>query len=155
MSFLFCKAKEIMLGRHTLTAGETIVISLSASIYAMLVKSSYTPDQDASSTTSLQLLFTNRAENTDNGWVSTTADALLSSNEISSSSGVTFFDAGASIFNSVSTGTIIHGICLYQRITDDADSLPVAFINISTVTANGATINVNWDNGVNRIFSLT
>lgn len=155
MSFLYCKAKEIMLGRATLTTGETIRLSLSTSIYVALIKSSHTADQNASTTGSLRSVFAARAENTTNGWVSNTADAVLGTNEISSSNGITFFDAADSVFNSVSSGTIIHGILLYQRITNDGDSMPIAFINIGTTTANGASINVNWDNGVNRIFALT
>lgn len=155
MSFLYCKAKEIMLGRATLTTGETIRISLSTSVFAALIKSSHTADQNASTTGSLRSVFAARAENTTNGWVSSTADAALSGVSISSSNAITFFNAADSVFNSVSSGTIIHGILIYQRVTNDADSMPVAFINISTVTANGATINVNWDNGVNRIFALT
>lgn len=155
MSFLYCIAKQIMLGRATLTTGETIAsLSLSASVYAALIKSSHTTDQNASTTGSIRSVFTARAENTTNGWVSNTADALLTSNEISSSNAITFFDAADAVFNSVSSGTIIHGILIYKRITNDSDSVPVAFINISTVTANGASINVNWDNGVNRIFAF-
>lgn len=155
MSFLYCYAKQAMLGRGSLSNEAVYQLTLSTSIYAMLVKSSHTTDQNASTTGSLRSVFSARAENTTNGWLSTTADALLSSNEVSSSNGITFFDAADSIFNSVSSGTIIHGICIYQRKTTDADSIPIAFINISTTTANGATINVNWDNGVNRIFALT
>lgn len=155
MSFLYCKAKEIMLGRATLTTGETIRISLSSSCYAALIKVSHTADQNASTTGSLRSVFAARAENTTNGWVSSTADAALSGVSISSSNAITFFNANDSIFNSVSSGTQIHGILIYQRQTNDADSMPIAFINISTVVANGATINVNWDNGVNRIFALT
>lgn len=154
MSFLYCMAKQQMMGRISVGT-ETRAVSLSVSVYAMLVKSSHTPDQNASTTGSLRSVFPARAENTTNGWLSSTADALLSTNEVSSSNGITFFDAADAIFNSVSSGTIINGILIYQKVTNDTDNIPIAFINISTVTANGATINVNWDNGVNRIFALT
>ena len=46
-------------------------------------------------------------------------------------------------------------VLIYRKVGNDGDSHPIALIDINVVTSNGATINVNWDNGVNRIFALT
>lgn len=152
-SFLYCKAKENMLGRITLTTGEAVRLSLSASIFAALILDSHTPDQNASTTGSYRSVFASRIANAASA--SALADAALGTMEISSSLGITYFDAADAVFVSVSTGQVIGGILIYQRVTNDSDSLPIAMIDVNTVTANGASINVNWDNGVNRIFSLT
>lgn len=160
MSFLYCHAKEMFMGRDAATNGN---ITLSTSIYAALIKTSYTPDvaaQMASTTASYVLVFAQRVSSaTEHAtWVSNTNDALLTANEVSSSNGITFFDAADCVFNSVSAGQVIHGICIYKKGgtgNDDTTSIPIAFINIGTTTSNGASINVNWDNGVNRIFALT
>lgn len=150
MSGLYCIAKQRMLGQGA-------SLSLSESVYAALIKSSYTFDVTAQTASlSASLALTNRALSA--GQDSFTSDVLIAhavAGSISSSNGITFFDGDDAIFISVSTGQVIHGILIYKRVTNDTDSLPVAFINISTTTANGATINVNWDNGVNRIFALT
>lgn len=152
-SFLYCKAKENMLGRATLTTGESARLSLSTSIFAALILESCTPDQNASTTGSYRSVFASRINNAASA--TALADAALATMEISSSNGITYFDAGDAVFVSVSTGQIIGGILIYQRQANDSDSLPIALIDINVVTSNGASINVNWDNGVNRIFALT
>lgn len=152
-SFLYCKYKEQMLGR-SLTAGEALVLTLSASVGAALILESHTPDQNASTTGSYRSVFLSRVNNAASA--TQLADVVLSSNEVSSSNGITFFDAADIAFVSVSTGQSIGGILIYRKVNNDSDSMPIALIDIgSPVTANGASINVNWDNGVNRIFALT
>jgi len=152
-SFMFSKYKEMMMGR-SLTAGEALALTLSASVAAALILESHTPDRDASTTGSYRSVFASRIANAASA--TGAADVVLSSNEVSSSSGITFFDAADIAFVSVSTGQSIGGILIYRKLTNDGDSFPIALIDIGNpVTANGASINVNWDNGVNRIFSLT
>lgn len=155
MSFLYECAKQLMLGRTSLGTETFANLTLSSSVNAALIKSSYTPDNVASTTTSWRLPFANRALDLTAGHVSQSNDIVLTGMEVSSSAGITFFNAGNAAF-SVSTGQVIHGILIYQAVGGlDSTSIPIAFINVATVTANGATINVNWDTGVNRIFALT
>lgn len=152
-SFFYCKAKEMMWGK-SLTAGEALSMNLSLTVFASLILESHTPDQNASTTGSYRSVFLSRVNNAASA--SGLADVSLSLNEISSSNGITFFDAGDTAFVSVSTGQSVGGILIYRRVTNDSDSFPIALIDIgSPVTANGASINVNWDNGVNRIFALS
>lgn len=152
MSGLYCVAKERFLKP---AAGATITLN-GASIVAALIKSTYTFDVTAqTSSLSASLALVSRATNIGDNTSSISADEVLTGTTVSSSNGITHFDATDAIFESISTGQIIHGILIYQKITNDSDSIPIAFINISTTTSNGSTINVNWDNGVNRIFALT
>lgn len=152
MSGLYCVAKERML-KPAAGAGNTITLN-GASIVAALIKTTYTFDVTAQTQSlSASLALASRVLN--GAFTSVTNDEVLTGTTVSSSNGITHFDATDAIFESVSTGQVIHGILIYNRIGDDTDSIPIAFINISTTTSNGATINVNWDNGVNRIFALT
>lgn len=149
-SFLYSAYKQMMLGR-SLTAGEALSITLSSSLFASFILESHTPDQNASTTGSYRSVFSSRAT----GQSDATLETALTV-EVSSSAGVTFLDAADIASASVSAGQSIGGILIFKKIGTTADSFPVALIDIgSPVTANGASINVNWDNGVNRIFSLT
>ena len=151
-SFLYCKYKEMMLGK-SLTAGEALQLTLSASVGVAFILESHTPDQNASTTGSYRTVFASRIANAASA--SQLADILLTANEVSSSNGITFFDAADIASASISTGQIIGGLLIYRKVGNDGDSHPIALIDINVVTSNGATINVNWDNGVNRIFALT
>lgn len=156
-SFMFCMFKEASMGGNASVAN----ITLSQSVYAALIKSSFgtgaVTDQQASLTSTISTIFANRINQVSLGWTSQSSDVLLTGISITSSNGVTYFDAADIAFSSVSAGQVINGIIIYKKVTadDDSTNLPIVYINLSTVTANGASINVNWDNGVNRIFSLT
>lgn len=152
MSGLYCVAKERFLKP---AAGASITLN-GASIVAALIKVSYDFTVAAqTSSLSASLALASRATKVGDDTSSISADEVLTGTTVSSSNGVTHFDATDAIFESISSSQTIHGILIYQKITDDTDSIPIAFINISTVVTNGSTINVNWDNGANRIFSLT
>lgn len=155
MSFLYALAKQVMFGKGAIGAESVASLSLGSSVNVALILASHTTDEKASTTGSLRSVFSSRALDTTAGHVSQSNDIVLTGNEISSSNGITFFDATDVAF-SCSNNQVIAGLLVYKAIGGvDATSLPIAFINISTTTANGSTINVNWDNGVNRIFSLT
>lgn len=152
-SFVYGMAKKVMMGIPYSTSTGVAVNGLSltnSNIYAILVKTSYTADQDASTTTSIALIFAARPNAN-----SVTSDAVLNNVSVTHASGVTTFDADDIAFPSVSSGAIIGGIVIYQRKNNDADSFPIAFIDTNDATANGASININWDNGANKIFALT
>lgn len=152
-SFVYNAAKLIMLGRSPFGAEAIASLSLSTSVFAALILESHTPDQTASTTGSLRSVFAARVAS--GTWLSTSADISLSSPKVSNNSTTVFFDAADGAFPSVSSGQSFGGILIYKRVTSDADSWPIALIDIgSPVTANGASVNVNWDNGANRIFSL-
>lgn len=152
MSGLYCIAKERWLKP---AAGASLTLN-GASIVAALIKTSYDFTVAAQTTSlSASLALASRATSIGDNASSVTADEVLTGTTISSSNGVTHFDATDAIFESISSSQTIHGILFYHRITDDTDSIPIAFINIATVVTNGSTLNINWDNGVNRIFSIT
>lgn len=151
-SYLYSAYKEMMLGR-SLTAGEALSITLSSSLFASFILESYDgpSGQTASTTGSYRSVFSSRATGQGNATLETALTV-----EVSSSAGVTFLDAADIASASVSAGQSIGGILIFKKITGTADSFPIALIDIgSPVTTNGTSINVNWDNGVNRIFSLT
>lgn len=163
-SFLYNIAKRIMMGKaYSASAGVAInSISITTSIYMAYILESHTPKPYASTSATIKTVFASRVTNAGEHatWGSVTNDVLLAGTKISNSqaTGVVFFDANDMSGNgvSVSTGQSIGGLLIYKRVNDDDDSIPIALIDIgSPVTANGATINVNWDNGANRIFSLT
>jgi hypothetical protein len=160
-SFLYSAAKFIMLGRGSLGAESVASLSLSASasIRAAIILESHTTDKTASTTTSLRNVFTSRAASGNAGFLSQSADALLLGATITSTStdGTVAFDASDVATPSVSTGQSVGGILIYKSVGGvDATSIPIALIDIgSPVTTNGASININWDNSKNLIFSLT
>jgi len=161
-SFIYNAAKFVMLGRGSL-AGQaesiaSLSLSASASIRAAIILESHTPDSSASTTTSLRLVFASRALAGTVTFISQSADMLLvGANIISTAATTVAFDASDGATPSVSTGQSIGGILIYKSVGGiDATSMPIALIDIgSPVTTNGASININWDNGVNRIFALT
>ncbi len=163
-SYLYSFAKKIMLGQGSIQTESVASLSLTASgsVYAMLVLEAYAASthQTDSTTGSWRAVFSSRANATNSAGVQTaTADMLLVGSAIvsTSSNGAVAFDANDGVFTSCSTGKSVGGICIYKRVgADQATSLPIALIDIgSPITANGASINVNWDNGVNRIFAIS
>lgn len=159
-SFIYNFAKQLMLGRSSIGTESVASLSLTTSMYAALILESHTPDACASTTGSYRSVLAARVNNLGEhaGWGSVTNDVALTTPKVSSSAAVNivFFDADNCATPSVSTGQSVGGILIYKRVTSDADSLPVALIDIgSPVTTNGASININWDNGANRIFAIT
>lgn len=160
-SFIYAVAKKVMCGKTvSLSAGISLnSISISSSLYAALILESYSPDQGASTSTTIKAVFASRVSNLTEhaGWGSVTNDVVLTGVDIvDTTSAITAFDADDVATPSVSTGQSIGGILIYRKMNQDEDHLPIALIDIgSPVTSNGAPINLNWDNGNNRIFALT
>lgn len=160
-SFIYAVAKKVMLGKTvSMSAGVSLnSLSVSSSLYAALILESYSPDQGASTSTTIKAVFASRVNNTGEhaGWGSVTNDIVLTGVDIvDTTSAITAFDAADVATPSVSTGQSIGGILIYRRMSSDSSHLPIALIDIgSPVTANGASININWDNGNNRILALT
>ena len=161
-SFIFNQVKEVMLGSSANSIGVEGLTSLSltSSVRAMLILANYdaAAGMVASTTTSIRSVFSSRVPTGNAAYGSQSADMALTTPVVSdSTNGVVHFDADDGVFaGSVSTGGVIAGILIYKAVAGlDASSYPIAVIAITTVTANGASININWDNGVNRIFALT
>lgn len=58
------------------------------------------------------------------------------------------FDADDAAFGAIGNGTnfTIQGAVIYKHVTDDTDSLPIAYIEFaSTLTTNGGTVTINWN----------
>lgn len=159
-SFVYNMAKRTMFGTTANAWGAEALasLSMSSSMKAMLVLESYSPKKTASTTTTIRAVFSSRAPTGNAAYLSNSADMVLANPTVSdSSTGVVYFDADDGAFaGSVAAGGVIGGILIYKIVNNDqASSYPIALIDINIVTANGASININWDNGVNRIFALT
>jgi len=66
------------------------------------------------------------------------------------------FDADDVTFSSV-TGNTCEGVLIYKDTGDEATSPLIAYLNSGTglpVTPNGGDIQVQWDDGTNKIFKL-
>ncbi len=66
-------------------------------------------------------------------------------------------DAANQTFTAVALGLACQALVIYEFKTDATDSLLIAYIDDATglpVTPNGGDITVEWDSGINKIFSL-
>lgn len=62
-------------------------------------------------------------------------------------------DAADVVFSAV-TGDPCEALILYQHTGVETSSRLIAYIDGISVTPNGGNINVEWDNGANKIFKL-
>ncbi len=84
------------------------------------------------------------------------AEVARSGNLTGKTSTAGIADADDVTFASV-TGDVSEALVIYRFVTNDADSPLIAYIDTATglpVTPDGNNINVLWDSGANRIFSL-
>lgn len=87
-----------------------------------------------------------------------TTDQTLGSLTIVTNSHVVAFDAADATFSAVAvSGTkTVGGLIVYKFVTNDAGSTPIAYIDgFTAVLPNGGDLTAQFDNGNNRIFSLT
>jgi hypothetical protein len=64
------------------------------------------------------------------------------------------FDAADSVWTAVTAGAAIDQLIVYRFVTNDADSVPLAFINGFTVTPNGGDITAVWQSTSPKIFKI-
>lgn len=121
----------------------------STSVYVALISNDYTFNNTSPSASTV---LANRLDKV-GGDASFTADTLLDPT-LTTSGNIVAVDASGLVITSISTGQTLGGLCVYWRVTNDADSIPICFISIAAQQTNGATINVNWDTGTNKIFSI-
>ena len=76
-------------------------------------------------------------------------------------SGVTItlgvFDANDVTWTAVETAHTAEAVVLFKFVTNDADSIPLAYIDTITgfpLATNGGNVTIQWDNGSYKIFSL-
>lgn len=87
-----------------------------------------------------------------------TTDQTLGSLAIVTNSPVVAFDAADATWTSVVvSGTkTVGGLIVYKFVTNDAGSTPILYIDgFSAVLPNGGDLTAQFDNGNNRLFSLT
>ena len=126
------------LGRQAFLEGN--IAWLSDKISVILVTNSYTPN-----------LYTHQFLS-DIG-ANTVGTAQILSNKTS-----TFGVANATdiVFGAVAGGSTVNYILIYKD-TGDSNSLLIAIIDTGNnlpITTNGGDVDVNWDNGINKIFKL-
>lgn len=87
-----------------------------------------------------------------------TTDQTLSSLSIVTNSHVVAFDGADPTFTgvAVSGSKTVGGFVVYKFVTNDAGSTPILYVDgFTAVTPNGGDLVVQFDNGNNRILSLT
>lgn len=87
-----------------------------------------------------------------------TTDATLASLTIVTTSLVVAFDAADPTFSAVavSGSKTVGGLIVYKFVTNDAGSTPILYVDgFTAVLPNGGDLVIQFDNGANRIFSLT
>jgi hypothetical protein len=65
------------------------------------------------------------------------------------------FDAADPTWTAVAGGDTISGCLIFKFVTNDSDSIPIAWLELTDTATNGGDITVNFDTGTNRIFNLT
>ena len=137
--------------RRFVGAGASLdIVSNSTSIYVALISNDYTFNNTSADTAAI---LTNRIDKV-GGDASFTADTLLSPTVTTSGNIVAVDGASGLVITSISSSQTLGGLLIYYRAANDADSIPICFISIAAQQTNGATINVNWDTGTNKIFSI-
>lgn len=110
-------------------------------IQAALITTTYTPSYtEATTTTSL-------AE-------SIGTDQTLSVTMGSGTAGGQF-DATDPTWTAVSGGSTISGCLIFKFVSNDSDSIPICWLELTDTATNGGDITVNFDAGANRIFNMT
>lgn len=57
----------------------------------------------------------------------------------------TGYDAADSVWTSVSLGSTVGWVVVYKFVTNDADSIPIAVIDVTDTPTNGANITITYD----------
>lgn len=79
-----------------------------------------------------------------------TTDQALASRTITDGT----FDAADPTFVGVPGGETIMGAVVFKFVTNDADSVPIDFIELTDTPTNGSDITINMDSGANKVFKL-
>lgn len=64
------------------------------------------------------------------------------------------FDAANVVYSAVPTGAAINALVIYKFVTNDAGSIPIAYIDGFSVTPNGGNITVQWASSSPFIFKV-
>lgn len=64
------------------------------------------------------------------------------------------FDAADAVFTAWTAGTAIDGLVIFKFVTNDAGSIPIAYLDGFSVTPNGGDITFQWAGSSPWIFSI-
>ena len=64
------------------------------------------------------------------------------------------FDAADPTFTAVAGGETITAWVVFKFVTNDADSIPIGFLDLTDTPTNGSDIIINIDSGANKVFAL-
>lgn len=64
------------------------------------------------------------------------------------------FDAADPTFSAVAGGETITAWVVFKFVTNDADSIPIGFLDLTDTATNGSDIIINIDSGANKVFAL-
>ncbi len=65
------------------------------------------------------------------------------------------FNASVTTFTAPPSGNTVVGAVVYKFTTNDSDSIPIVYIQLTSTITNGGDLQVNWSNSANKIFTLS
>lgn len=84
----------------------------------------------------------------------TPGDVTLGSKVIKTGTDGGCFDAADAVFTAWTAGAALNGLVIYKFVTNDAGSIPIAYIDGFSITPNGGDITVQWQATTPFIFKV-
>lgn len=111
-----------------LTGTATAISFTGDTIKARLVASSYTPNKDDTVMTGVTAIGTDQTLSNKAKTKDTTNDRIVYDNTVDIT------------WTSVAAGSTIGNICIFKFVTNDADSIPICYIDVTDTPTNGSDI---------------
>ena len=118
--------------RGSLNLQSNSIVWASDTIKARLVPSSVTPDKDNTVMTGLTAIGTDQTLGSKTRTEDTTNDRIV-------------YDAADPTWTAVAGGSTIGWCIVYKFVTNDADSVPIAVIDLADTATNGGDITVQFN----------
>lgn len=115
-------------GADKLLGTATAINWSSDTIKARLVASSYTPNKDDTVMTGVTAIGTDQTLSNKTKTKDTTNDRIVYTNTV------------AITWTAVAAGSTIGTIAIYKFVTNDADSIPICYIDVTDTPTNGSNI---------------
>lgn len=117
--------------RGALDLLSNVVVWASDTIKARLVASSFTPNKDDIVMTGYTAIGTDQTLGSKTRTEDTSNDRIV-------------YDAADSTWTAVAGGSTIGWVAIYKFVTNDADSIPIAIIDVADLATNGGDITGPW-----------
>lgn len=117
--------------RGALDLLSNVIVYSSDTIKARLVASSFTPNRDDTSMTGYTAIGTDQTLGTKTRTEDTTNDRIV-------------YTAANATWTAVAGGSTIGWVAIYQFVTNDAGSVPIAIIDVTDLATNGGDVTAPW-----------